>query len=127
MYNVHSMIHLAAEAKHYGGLDKCSGFPFENYMHKLKKMVRSGKNPVSQLVKRLSEVHATKLVEATCASVIPTKKPNNVFILDDKSCCQVLEKTNQFNADGDLLYKYRVYGHLSPLFDHPCDSCCERF
>ena len=35
------------------------------------------------------------------------------------SCCQVLEKTNQFNADGDLLYKCRVYKHLNPAFDHP--------
>lgn len=121
VYNVHSMIHLAADAKHYGGLDKCSSFPFENYMHKLKKMVRSGTNPLAQLVKRISEAHVTKLVQATCASEISTKKPDNVFILDDKSCCEVLEKTNQFDANG-MLYKCRVYGHLNPFFDQPCDS-----
>ena len=85
-------------------------------------MVRSGKNPLAQLVKRLSELHATKLVEATRPSDICTMKPNNVFILDNTSCCQVLEKTNQFNADGDLLYKCRVYKLLNPAFDHPCDS-----
>ena len=84
VYNVHSMIHLAAEAYHYGGLDKCSSFPFENYMQKLKKMVRSGRNPLAQLVKRLSESHATKIPEAMCASEISTKKPNNVYILDDR-------------------------------------------
>ena len=38
VYNVHSMNHLASEAKYYGGLDTCSSFPFENYMYKLKKM-----------------------------------------------------------------------------------------
>ena len=118
VYNVHLMIHLAAEAKHYGGLDKCSGFPFKNYMHKLKKMVRSG-NPISEKTVRFM---LQNLWKQHVHLVIPTKKPNNVFILDDKSCCQVLEMINQFNAGGDLLYKCRVYGHLSPLFDHPCDS-----
>lgn len=122
VYNVHSMTHLAAEAHRYGGLDKCSSFPFENYMQKLKKMVRSGRNPLAQLVKRLSESHATKIPEAMCVAEISTKKPNNVYILDDKSCCEILEKTNQFNADGKLLYRCRVYDRLNPLFDQPCDS-----
>ena len=55
-------------------------------MQKLKKMVRSGRNPLAQLVKRLSESRATKIPEAKSAMQISTKKPNNVYIIDDRSC-----------------------------------------
>lgn len=45
VYNIHSMIHLSAEAMKFGCLDACSAFPFENFLGKLKRLVRSGKKP----------------------------------------------------------------------------------
>lgn len=44
LYNVHSMVHLAS--------DECSAFSFENYLHQLKRQVRSGRSPLSQIVKQ---------------------------------------------------------------------------
>ena len=32
VYNVHSLIHLADDEKHYGALDNCSSFKYENYL-----------------------------------------------------------------------------------------------
>lgn len=55
VYNVHSLIHLADDAKKYGALDNVSAFPFENYLGKLKKMVRRPQDPVSQIVRRIHE------------------------------------------------------------------------
>lgn len=37
VYNVHSMMHIADDAKNLGHLDKFSAFPYENDMQNLKK------------------------------------------------------------------------------------------
>ena len=55
VYNVHCIIHLASDVKHFGNLDCFSAFPFENYMRNLKKFVRSPKAPLAQVVGRILE------------------------------------------------------------------------
>ncbi|XP_046892441.1 uncharacterized protein LOC124478255 isoform X1 [Hypomesus transpacificus] len=54
-YNMHSLIHLAQDARKFGSLDSISAFPFETFLGKLKKLVRRPQNPVQQLVRRLHE------------------------------------------------------------------------
>jgi hypothetical protein len=49
VYYVQSSTQLAAEVDSFGSLDSSSAFIFENVMHKLKRMVRSAKNPVLQV------------------------------------------------------------------------------
>jgi hypothetical protein len=41
----------------HGPLDLFSAFPFENYLGKLKKLIRSPKKPLAQIVKRISGLH----------------------------------------------------------------------
>ncbi len=55
IYNVHSLLHIASDAARHGSLDKFSAFCFENYLHQLKRSVRSSKSPLVQVVKRLHE------------------------------------------------------------------------
>jgi len=55
IYNVHSLIHLADDARKYGPLDNVSSFPFENYLGQLKKLIRKPSQPLVQLVNRLLE------------------------------------------------------------------------
>jgi hypothetical protein len=90
VYNVHSMIHLADVVEEFGSLDACSSFPSENYMQKLKRLVRSGRNPIAQIEKRMSEYSGT--VEQTDEASISLKTPDNAFQLDDLSCGEIVEK-----------------------------------
>jgi hypothetical protein len=61
VYNVHSLIHLPDDARRYGSLDNVSAFAFENYLGKLKKLMRKPSQPLQQIVKRLSEFEIGKL------------------------------------------------------------------
>ena len=121
VYNVHSLIHLAQNTEEYGTLDACSAFKFENYMQKLKKMVRSGSNPVAQLAKRLGEL-SNQRIAVPMEKNISTKKPNNAFVLSNNSCCEVVEQTNQQDEQGNTLFTCRVYQRTDALFKLPCDS-----
>jgi len=55
-YNVHSVIHLPDEVRTHGALDNVSCFVFENYLGKIKKLLRKPDAPLQQVVKRLSEM-----------------------------------------------------------------------
>ena len=122
VYNVHSLIHLAADTEEYGSLDACSAFEFENYMQQLKKMVRSGNNPIVQIAKRLGELSTGKISEPNKENMVSVKKPNNAYILNDHSCCEVIDTINQQSEDGNQLFKCRIYESTIGLFNSPCDS-----
>lgn len=55
VYNTHSLIHLADDARNFGALDNVSCFPFENHLGTMKRIVRRPQGAVQQLVRRLSE------------------------------------------------------------------------
>ena len=86
VYNVHFMVHLSADVDEHGNLDKCSAFPFENYMQHLKKKpLRSGNKSLVQIAKGLSEEEKIELVHQLEQPTIRTQKPDclhsRLFIL----------------------------------------------
>lgn len=54
VYNVHLLAHICDDVEIYDPLDEYSAFPFENYLSRLKKHVRSSTNPLQQIY-RLQE------------------------------------------------------------------------
>ncbi|CAH0559238.1 unnamed protein product [Brassicogethes aeneus] len=54
-YNVHSLLHICDDVRVYGPLDFYSCFPFENYLGKLKRMVKGKYMPLGQIHNRLKE------------------------------------------------------------------------
>ncbi|XP_076666308.1 uncharacterized protein LOC143367924 [Andrena cerasifolii] len=82
VYNFHNLLHLTADASNFGKLDNFSAFPFENFMTKIKRMVRSHNHPLEQIVKRLG---ALKSIHKLSPRLRIVKKKNKIFkvILDD--------------------------------------------
>ena len=54
-YNVHGLVHLSAEARQFGVLDNISAFPFENFLGKLKKLLRKPNFPLQQVSSYLQD------------------------------------------------------------------------
>lgn len=122
VYNVHTMLHMTADAQEHGSLDNCAAFPFENYLQQVKRYVRSGVNPLAQIVKRLSEMDKTTNIKDRDYISVTTKKPNNAYIIKrangSSTCCEVVGKfPGQIES-----FMCRVYDNPQPLFQVPCDS-----
>lgn len=123
VYNVHSLLHMTEDVAVHGSLDRFSAFPFENYLQRLKRCVRSGKNPIVQIAKRLSELPSTCPRVYGACNILLTKKPNNCYILNNNtSCCEVVHKTAEVDDSGKAIYSCRVFEHSEPMFVSPCDS-----
>ena len=60
-YNMHVLTHLSDEAYVYGNLYLISAFPFENFLYKLKRMLRKPGSTLQQVVNRTYESRALSL------------------------------------------------------------------
>lgn len=54
--NVHNLIHVTQECERFGPLPTLSAYPFENHLYTIKNLIRSGKQPMVQVVNRLTEM-----------------------------------------------------------------------
>ncbi|CAL8141491.1 unnamed protein product [Orchesella dallaii] len=89
-YNVHSLSHLSSDCLEHGSLDKCSTFKFENFMQKLKRMVRSHSSQLEQVANRLAEkdvmdntVRHKNIITKENSIVLSSKNGNNCFMTKD--------------------------------------------
>lgn len=57
VYNVHSLCHLSIDVDNYGPLDNFSAFCFENYLGKLKKIIKKPNQPLQQIYRRQTEIN----------------------------------------------------------------------
>ncbi|EAT36978.1 AAEL010985-PA [Aedes aegypti] len=54
--NVHNLSHVVDEVCRFGSLPTLSAYPFENYLHSIKKMLHAGPLPLNQIANRLTEL-----------------------------------------------------------------------
>ena len=121
VYNVHGLVHLHEDVRHFKtSLNEISCFPFENYLQEIKKHVRSGRSPLEQVTRRLSEIeHSQSDTSKRQKKVfISVKERDSCFLLRDESFAFI----RQENADRTLLCDILHQRHTSPLFQTPCSS-----
>lgn len=53
--NIHNLSHIVDEIRRFGPLPTISSYPFENHLHKIKKLIRTGRLPLQQIINRLAE------------------------------------------------------------------------
>lgn len=51
--NVHNLSHIVDEVKKFGILSSFSTYPFENKLYQIKRMLRHGLKPLTQVAKRI--------------------------------------------------------------------------
>lgn len=120
VYNVHTLLHITEDVETHGNLDNFSAFPFENFLHKVKRLVRSGKSPLTQIIKRIEEMDALPL-ETNSRKKFSIKEPNNSYILENSKCCDIIGITNE-NENNEKKMLCRVYQNVAPRFLKPCNS-----
>lgn len=146
VYNVHCLVHLANEAKKFGSLDNISAFPFENFLSKLKKMVRKPTFPLAQIIRRLSEQtesqkdpktypHLSKphsngpvherLVNGCQYQKVETER--HVFKMNSKDGCVRIDGKiclikNIILHEGNIFLVYQVFGRSENAFERPLES-----
>lgn len=132
--NVHNLLHLTDEVQRFGSLQTFSAYPFENKLHLIKKMLRSGSRPLSQVAKRLSEWCATTDC-ATDRKEVPTvtKDDKNFykinfqdFILTTKSKDKYFMTSNREiievkSIDTEKIIGYKITDFID-IFDYPVKS-----
>ncbi|KAK6178907.1 hypothetical protein SNE40_011389 [Patella caerulea] len=151
VYNVHNIIHLADDVQRHGTLDSFSAFSFENFLGKLKKMLRKPQSPLPQIIRRLSErkrkKEDLKLNENSGLSS-PWKEHNNgplpyrfggysqlsditwkslhYSVRDSDNCVQVGTKIgiirNILKLDTDIKLIFEPFGSVSDFFQEPLPS-----
>ncbi|CAC5422440.1 unnamed protein product [Mytilus coruscus] len=116
------MLHISDDAEKYGGLDNCGAFEFENYLQRLKKMVRSGKKPLTQIVKRIKESQ-TYLVSMDAQRKqneikVSSQQSDNAYLIGQNRFCQLLTETNNRDEDGNAFNVVQSILKKSSLFPY---------
>lgn len=125
VYNIHTLLHLTEDSLRYGSLENCSAFIFESYLGKMKRLVRSGKSPLVQMVKRLHEfdnMPDSQHIQENSKSISWTF-PDNFYINDEQtSVYQVTSSTNMRDELNAPIWVCKVYSPLYAMFTSPCSS-----
>jgi hypothetical protein len=121
VYNIHSLSHIADDVQRLNqSLNDISAFPFENHLHKIKKMVRGAHNPIAQVYKRLVEVERAGGIRRMGhpKSIVRPNVRDGCFLTTDNNYAFVQSVVEPGYYRCSILDRRFV----QPLFRGPCAS-----
>ena len=119
VYNIHSLVHLSEDAENQDcSLNEISAFPFENFLQTLKKQVRNGNNPISQVAKRQFELQNVRTVFKTSKRINLSVTFRDSCFLHQNSFFMIVEKL----ADDNYLCNCLKVKHTESFYTSPLDS-----
>lgn len=136
-YNIHNLIHLPEDVRVHGALDSFSAFKFENYMFKLKQLLKTSRYPLQQIHNRIvEERNLQKKCEPYKYPLIIRKKenitgvqlqnstlslkPNDNCVLLENNQIVLIEKFDIINSH--VVCSGRYYLDPGQFFESPCNS-----
>lgn len=151
VYNIHGLCHLSDDVKVHGHLDLISGFPFENYLKRIKGMVRKPSSPLQQIIRRISELDSTSFKDEETLKTYKTLKmlhsdgpvpqgfTGNVsqfkelaideFVINSSERDRCIKMNNKILLvqniivfEGEEYIVCKEYRHIAKFFDYPIDS-----
>ncbi|KAK9977083.1 hypothetical protein ABG768_018904 [Culter alburnus] len=147
-YNAHCLVHLADDAKKHGVLDNFSAFKYENHLNKLKRLLRKPTCPLSQIIKRFSEMqrsckkphktrpHLLKKQHATGPLPASFHEATQYKELRTSPCTLKLDRANShvyisgkvaklqniISFRDEIYVAYSSFNHQESFFDYPLPS-----
>lgn len=85
--NVHNLCHLINDVERFGALSNFSTYPFENKLGHIKKLLRSGNKPLSQVANRIGELD--NIIKHSYAKKLYPFVKNEISAFNDlQNCCK---------------------------------------
>lgn len=148
--NVHSLTHLSDDVKNMKcSLSNYTAFPFENLLGKMKKMLRSGNQPLAQFCRRQHESFYAESNKVTLPQtviilktglfepcgrtpikkikykerILTCKEPNNVVLLTNKKIIEIKKMYIPHNGkEEDIILTGNKLKTIEPMFVYPYNS-----
>jgi len=125
-YNVHSLIHLHQDVENFQcGLQEISTFPFENFMQRIKRMIRKNHQGLSQVARRMKEMEISNItflsknIKTRIRPISNAVDRDSWFMLKNKKICKVVRLKNDKN---DIKAQLYCFNRSKPFFSEPLNS-----
>lgn len=118
-YNSHCLLHLTDFVNQLGPLDSFSAFPFENFLHILKRRIKSGSFIFSQSVNCFDDIRKLYSSDTVRKLVFSGKKPDNCALIEYKAVYVPVEITY---FENDVIVSARIMKFVEDLYTYPYPS-----